>query len=137
MGKNLDIQSVMTTCPHTVGLDQNIEVARKMMRDYGFRHLPVLDGGRLVGVISDRDIKFAVGWAGSDTTARTFQVKDVFTPEPYIVQPTTSLQTVLRKMVEDQIGCALVAVDDDKLVGLFTTTDACRCLADSLADASG
>lgn len=134
MEKNIEIQSVMTLCPHSVGLDQNIETARKLMRDNGFHHLPVLEGGRLVGVISDRDIKFALGWVGSKDV--NYTVKDVYIPEPYIVEPSTELEVVLRKMIQDQIGCALVAIHNDKLVGIFTTTDACRYLADALSTAS-
>lgn len=131
MDKNVEIQSLMTLCPHSVGLDQNIEVARKLMLQNGFHHLPVLEGGRLVGVISDRDIKFAIGWAG--TKEVTYVVKDVFIPEPYVVEPTTKLEPVLRRMVQDQIGCTLVAVNKDRLVGIFTATDACRYLADCLS----
>lgn len=124
------IEDVMTLCPHSVGLDQNIEVAKMLLQKHGFHHLPVLDGGRLLGIVSDRDVKFALGWSGSQVA--TLSVRDVYTPEPYIVEPTTPLLEVLRVMERDQIGCTLVAINKDKLVGIFTTTDACRCFADQL-----
>lgn len=131
MTKNVEIQEVMTKTPHSIGLDQEIESARDMLRKNNFHHLPVQNGGRLVGIISDRDIKFASGWSnGSD---KELLVKDVYIAEPYIVPPTAKLGDVLRHMVKDQIGCALVAIHGDKLVGIFTTTDACRYLADIIA----
>ena len=131
MSKTVEIQSVMTLCPHSVGIDQDIQVAREMMNKHGFHHLPVQKGGRLVGVISDRDVKFATGWNRHEKGALT--VADVYIPEPYTVEPTADLVLVLKKMVEDQIGCVLVAIHTDKLVGIFTTTDACRHLADTLS----
>ena len=130
MDKNIAVQSLMTLCPHSVGLDQDVEIARKMMQEHGVHHLPVLEGGRLIGIISDRDIKFASGW--EDAKDSSFTVKDVYIPEPYIVTPETKLEVVLRRMVQDQIGCVLVAIHTDKLVGIFTTTDACRYLAEIL-----
>ncbi len=127
MGSIPEIQSVMTLCPHSIGLDQDVKIAKSLMRDHNIRHLPVQQGGRLVGIITDRDIKFASGW--SKTSESELLVQDVYTPEPYIVEPTTKLDIVLEKMVKEQIGCALVAIHKDKLVGIFTTTDACRHLA--------
>ena len=131
MSKAVEIQSVMTLCPHSVGLDQELKIARELMRKYSVHHLPVQQGGRLVGVITDRDIKFAMGW--SKDADDEFLIEDVYTPEPLVVEPEADLAQVLRKMVENQIGCTLVAVNKDKLVGIFTTTDACRVLADTIA----
>ncbi len=128
--KSVDIQSVMTLCPHSVGLDQDLEVARKMMKKFNIHHLPVQEGGKLVGIISDRDIKFATGWAKDKKDS--FLVSDVYIPEPYVVAPTVKLEEVLKRLMEDKIGCALVAVDNSKLVGIFTTTDACRLVIDEI-----
>lgn len=135
MQGKIEIQSVMTLCPHSIGLEQGVAAARTMMQKHGFHHLPVQHGGRLVGVISDRDVKFATGWAKSP--AEELSVKDVYIPEPYIVEPTAPLSEVLMRMVKDQVGCALVAIHGDKLVGIFTTTDACRYLGQKLSEKSG
>ena len=129
MGKSIQIQSVMTLCPHSIGLDQDVQLARKMMRDYGFRHLPVQVGGKLVGIVSDRDIKFATAYARH--TEGELGIEDVYIPEPYIVAPTTELREVLKRLADDKLGCALV-VANEKLVGIFTTVDACRVLAEQL-----
>jgi acetoin utilization protein AcuB len=131
MAKIIEIQSVMTLCPHSIGSDQELSKAQSLMRQHNIRHLPVREGGKLVGIISDRDLKFASGWSKADSTNLT--VQDICMPEPYIVEPQTDLRIVLKRMVDDQIGCALVATSPDKLVGIFTTTDACRYLGEVLA----
>ena len=123
------IQNYMTVCPHAIGIEQSVKLAREMMLQHQVHHLPVQSGGKLVGVVSDRDIKFASGWA--KTKEAELGIEDVYTPEPYTVTPETPLAQVLRVMVQDQVGCALVAVHD-KVKGIFTTTDACRVLADKL-----
>lgn len=123
------IQTYMTICPHSIGLDQSVKLAREMMRKYGFRHLPVQSGGVLVGVVSDRDIKFATAWA-KDAQAE-FDIEEVYTPEPYVVTPDTALDEVVERMSAEHYGCVLVA-HEQKVVGIFTTTDACRVLAEKL-----
>jgi len=130
MNKDIEIQAVMTKTPHSIGLDQDIDLAIKMLRENNFHHLPVQHGGRLVGIVSDRDIKFANGW--NQNSEQKLVVEDVYAPEPYIVTPTTKLTEVLRSMVANQIGCVIVAQHGDKLVGIFTNTDACRYFADFL-----
>lgn len=127
-----EIQSVMTLCPHSIGLDQEITLARQMMRTHQIHHLPVQSGGEIVGVISDRDIRYATGWTKASDS--TLLVADVYVPEPYMVPPTAKLDAVLNYMVDEQIGCVLVAINKHKLVGIFTTTDAGRYLAKLLRE---
>lgn len=57
--KTLTIGEVMHASPHTIGMGQPADVAKKFMTTHGIRHYPVLDGGRCVGILSDRDIKLA------------------------------------------------------------------------------
>lgn len=133
MSQSIQIKDVMTSFPHSIGKEQSIIKAGEMMRQFACHHLPVQDGGRLLGIISDRDVKSALGWNPSKKNSLT--VKDVFTPEPYTAEPSTPLNQVLRRMVDEQIGCMLIA-DKGKLLGVFTSTDACRYLEQLLAPSS-
>ena len=124
------IQDVMTICPHSVGADQQLSKAKEMLHKYGIRHLPVQSAGKLVGVITDRDIQFITSFEGQNV--EKWQIKDALTPEPYVVAPDTLLCEVLDRMYADKIGCTLVEANG-KVVGIFTTTDACRVLSEVLA----
>ncbi|MCB0338081.1 MAG: CBS domain-containing protein [Bdellovibrionales bacterium] len=126
MNKKLHIEGVMTAFPHSIGIDQNLSLAKKMMREHGVRHLPVQDGGKLVGILSHRDINFAL--ALDKKEPEEVIVEDAFTVEPYIVNRDADLSMVASHMAQNRLGCALV-IDGEKLVGIFTATDACRTLA--------
>lgn len=122
------IQKYMTPMPHTVGKDIPLKKAFEMMRENRFRHLPVQDGGHLVGVITDRDIKFASSFEG----ASELKVEDVMTPDPYKVSPDATLETVVATMAEHKYGCAIVEQGNGKVVGIFTEIDALRALTELL-----
>jgi acetoin utilization protein AcuB len=119
------LQKYMTTLPHTIGADQTLEKAEKMMSEYRIRHLPVLEGGRLVGILSDRDVKLVETFR--DVDASQTKVDEAYTPDPYIVSPSSSLRDVCNEMAARKYGCALV-VDNHKLVGIFTWIDALNAL---------
>ena len=53
------LERYMTRHPHTIRIDEKLDTARKLMTSLGVRHLPVLEAGKLVGVVSDRDLKSA------------------------------------------------------------------------------
>lgn len=124
------VQKYMTTCPHSVGTDQTLSVAQKMMSDLGIRHLPVLQGGKLVGIITDRDLKLIETFR--DVDPHKMKVSDAFVPEPYTVKPSSPLDEVCAIMAENKIGSALV-VDNDKLVGIFTWVDALRAFSELMS----
>jgi acetoin utilization protein AcuB len=115
------IQKFMTALPHTIGVDQTLEKADDMMAKYGVRHLPVLDGGHLVGVLSERDIRLVESFSGTDPNKVT--VKEVYSTNPYVTSPDAPLNEVCSEMAAQKYGCALVC-DNHKLVGIFTWIDA-------------
>ena len=123
------IQKYMTYVPKTIGYDQPIAKAREFMKTMHLRHLPVLKGGQLVGVLTDRDISLVLQF--KDVDPETLKVEEAFTPEPYFTAPSTPLNEVVAHMAERKYGSALV-VDNGKLVGIFTEIDAYKALSELL-----
>ncbi len=123
------IQKFMTTQPHSIGREQTMAVAHKMMRDHKFRHLPVLEAGRLVGILSDRDLHLVESL--KDVDPESVLVEDAMSESVYAVEPDAPVDTVVTKMAENKYGCAVI-MQNNKLVGIFTTVDVCRAFADML-----
>lgn len=123
------ISKYMTTTPHTIGVDQTLATAHRLMREHHFRHLPVLQGGRLVGMVTERDLALIETLKDVDPTKVT--VEDAMTPAPYTVAPTAVLDEVVATMAEHRYGSAVV-VDNNHVVGVFTTVDAMVAFADLL-----
>jgi acetoin utilization protein AcuB len=123
----------MTAFPYAVDAAASVEQAREFMREHRIRHLPVTEGGKLVGLVSDRDIKLMLGPDFAYPGEKELKVRQVMVREPYIVDLEARLDEVLRHMAEHQLGSAIVT-RDGKLAGVFTTTDACRSFAEFLVE---
>ena len=121
------VADYMTAAPRTIGREQSLRAARHLMRSSDVRHLPVLHGGELVGVLSEREVKILETLPGSDL----FTVEEAMVPDAYIVPADTPLEKVASEMAERKIGSAIVLEGAD-VVGVFTSVDALRALADSL-----
>ena len=122
------ILAYMTPFPYSVDVDAPLAEAHAFLRERHIRHLPVTERGELVGVLTDRDIKLALGPDLGSPPERELAVRDVFQPEAYVVDAGALLVIVAATMAERHLGSALVT-RGGKLVGIFTTTDACRALA--------
>lgn len=120
----LIVRDLMSPTIHTIGFEQSIAEAAKRMRTHHVRHLPVLDGGRIVGVLSERDVRLV-----EMCSAGSIEVGDVMSPEPYVVHGGTSLAQVAAEMVDRKVGSAVVT-DHGAIVGIFTTVDALRALVE-------
>ena len=116
----------MTPSPHTIGSQQTLSVAHKLMRDFGLRHLPVLDGGKLVGIVSQRDLYFLETLR--DVIPETTAVSEAMTEDAYAVPPGTPLDEVADAMARGKYGCAVVT-EHGKLLGIFSAVDGLRVLA--------
>ncbi len=123
------IQKYMTTIPQSVGDEQTVNFAASLMKEHHIRHLPVLHGGKLLGILTDRDIHLIEALVGVD--GETLTVAEAMTEAPYAVEPQTPLDEVTSTMAEFKYGSAVV-VQNHKVVGIFTTVDACRALSELL-----
>jgi acetoin utilization protein AcuB len=119
----------MTRSPHGIGVDQSLSTARSFMKKHEVRHLPVLSGGELVGVVSERDV--ALIDALSDADPERVSVEEAMSPSTYSVSPDTPLEEIARTMAEHKYGCA-VAMKEGRVVGILTIVDVCRALAELL-----
>jgi acetoin utilization protein AcuB len=123
------IQKYMTTSPHTIGDDQPMSKAHQVMREHRLRHLPVMHGGKLVGLLSDRDLHLVETLR--DVDPQLVPVADAMSPSVYVVSPDTSIDEVVTTMAQHKYGCAVVA-QNHKVVGIFTTVDVCTAFAELL-----
>jgi len=99
------------------------------MREHGVRHVPVMGGDELVGILSDRDI--ARVQCLTRRGADEFFVEDAMTRDPFVVARDMPLTKVAREMVDRNIGSAVV-VEGKRVVGVFTVTDALEALIEVL-----
>ena len=125
MPKAPDLVSIMTPLPHTIEASHSIHEAKVIMDFEKIRHLPVTSDGRLVGVLSARDLKLAFVLSATGNSSETIQVGDVCNLEAYITEFSTPVDQVLSVMLKRKLGSVLVT-REGKLVGIVTTTDICR-----------
>jgi len=131
MGKPIPtIASYMTPSPHSIGVEQPLARAHTMMNEYRIRHLPVLHGGQLVGMLTDRDLSLVE--ALRDVDPSKVAVEDAMSSVVYSVPPDAQLDDVVRTMGQHKYGSAVV-MQNSKVVGIFTTVDICRALAELLS----
>lgn len=123
------ISEIMSPLTHSIGDEQPLVEAEHRMHQFQIRHLPVLRGGRLVGIVSDRDLAMVESLPNVDPN--TVTVREAMTSEPYAVPPGASLKAVLREMADHKYGTAVV-VEGERPVGIVTTTDALRLCVDLL-----
>jgi len=124
----LNISDYMRECPFTIGNDISVEQAFKRMRANDIRHLPVLRGGELVGIVSDRDLNLVYSLAGG----KDLKVEEVMTEKPYAVAQGVSLKEVIQEMAKMKYGAVVILDRDEKVTGIFTATDALQILTEAL-----
>lgn len=119
----------MTSAPHTIERRRSLAAARRMMIENHVRHLPVLDGNRIAGLISERDLLLVESMPGvnpTDVCVEEAMVEDVFA-----VEPDAPIGEVVETMIERKLG-SVVVCDGERVVGVFTTIDALHALHELL-----
>ncbi len=126
------LREFMTPSPYTIGEEQTLATAHALMRTHRIRHLPVLRRGKLVGILSERDLLFIQSLP--DIDPNRVVVEEAMTERPIALSPATSLEWVAAEMSQLKLG-SVVVVEDDEVVGVFTCVDALRALQTLLARA--
>lgn len=126
--------AVMTPFPHSVHSSAPIAQAAKVMEALGVHHLPVIDDGDIVGMLSGRDLLKAVGLGESPCDKEDILVSDLINHRPYMVDVNDPVPNVLHAMAEKHIGSVIVLKDGD-VAGIFTSNDALRHFAAFLEEA--
>ena len=125
----MKVKDIMVKEVATLDIDDELSLANDIMRLGRIRHLPVVSGDSLVGIISERDLfrsslAQALGYRNQETreVMKTLRIRDVMVGKVITVTPDLELREAVALMVERKIGC-LPVVQDDKLLGLITETD--------------
>lgn len=127
------ISRYMTRQPWTIGRDAALVQARALMREHQIRHLPVLDGGKLVGILSERDVYL---YERVEELETQLAVADAMTLDVYAARCDDALDEIVEKMAEHKYGSVVVMNRRGGVDGIFTTVDGMRVLADVLRRAT-
>lgn len=131
MSEQPTVGEFMTAHVQVIGMESALAEARALMAKHGIRHLPVMDGRHVVGLLSERDLSKLEGFPMLRMSSVT--VPDAMSTLPYVVEPDTPLVDVLRNMLEQRLGSAVVTDQSGAVVGIFTVTDALELLIDEIS----
>lgn len=123
------VSQYMTDALHTIAPNRSLAAARGEMQHHRIRHLPVLDGGRVVGLLSERDLLLVETLPGVNPT--DVRVEEAMAQEVFTVQPDAPVGEVIEQMIARKLGSAVVC-RDERVIGVFTTIDALRALHELL-----
>jgi acetoin utilization protein AcuB len=126
MRRTTAVREYMSRLPEEIDRRESLATALRRMQEHDVRHIPVMDGAELFGVLSRQDVLDACLRHGP--RAECLAVGAVCTVAPLTVSPVDTIAAVAAQMVERGVTSALVT-DGDMLVGIFTSTDALRVLA--------
>lgn len=131
-GKEGLVKEIMVGSPVTLKPEDTLNLANDLISLGRIRHIPVLEDGRLVGLLSERDLIgaaatqiFGLKQKSKSALLKSVLIKDVMKKRVITVTAETKIAEAARLMADKKIGCVPV-IDDGRLVGLVTTTDILR-----------
>ncbi len=124
------VQDMMSDCLEVVGPEASLRDVLKTMNHTGYRHIPVVEKSRLIGIITDRDIRLAVNspvvedsiFTSREGVLDELKVQECMTPDPQCVTPDTPLRQVAEMLALNKFG-AMPVVENDRLVGIISYID--------------
>jgi acetoin utilization protein AcuB len=116
------VRDIMRSPAVTIPPGTRLQDAYRIMRDKAIRHLPVLEGGRLLGVVTDRDLRLATSALAPSPFPPESVVSAVMSKNPLTADPSDPVEDAARTMRERKIGC-LPVVDGENVIGIVTGLD--------------
>jgi acetoin utilization protein AcuB len=120
------ISRYMTRQPWTIERSETLTAAHQLMRSHAIRHLPVMDRGKLIGIVSERDLHLIETLPDADPDE--VQVDEAMTEDVYVAAPLDEVAEVVERMSDQKIGSVIV-MNDARVEGIFTSIDALQVLA--------
>lgn len=131
-GKEDVVREIMMGSPVTLKPDDTLDLANDVISLGRIRHIPVVEDGKLVGILSERDLMgaaashiFGLKQKSKSALLKSVLIKDVMKKRLITVKPETPIKEAAHLLAEKKIGCVPV-ISDGNLVGLVTTTDILR-----------
>ncbi|MDY7228226.1 CBS domain-containing protein [Hyalangium rubrum] len=128
------VGELMTRELVTLKETQNLAIADELLRLNRIRHLPVVRGGKLVGLITHRDLLKATGLKCPDPARQPLWAADIMNREVRTVRPDTPLREAVAVMLDNKFGCLPVVGEEDALLGIVTEADLVRYAQQLIAD---
>ena len=122
---DLPVEEFTTPDPIVASENETIDTLSKIMHEHGIRHLPVVSHGKVVGIVSDRDLRLVAVLDLQEK--KQILARDIMSKDPITVDSRTPLSEVAFEMSKRKIGSVMVN-EGEKLLGIFTATDALNAL---------
>jgi CBS domain-containing membrane protein len=123
------VGEIMAKDPVTLDRNETLDLAESIMNLGRIRHMPVVEDGKLVGIVTQRDMfrsalitSLGFGRKTTDALIKTIKIKEIMTEKVVTISPDASIKEAARQMMEKKIGC-LPVLEGDRLVGIVTETD--------------
>lgn len=141
----MKVREAMTPWPYVVKADDTLAAAVAMMGRKGVHQVPVVDGSRIVGILTDGDVRVALGPDSRNTPFAELTgaegveepVGHWASPTVRVVEPESGLSEAARAMAEERVGALPVVDEDGGVIGIVSVTDVLRCAAEVLEEYEG
>ena len=121
----------MTPFPYFVDADETVERVERLMEEHKIRHIPVQQNGKVVGIVSERDLRHIAIRSLPKEKKEQIRAREVMVSNPYVVTFDIQLNKVTKEMARRHIGSAII-LHHGKLAGILSAMDVCRILAEIL-----
>lgn len=130
---DFSVEEFTTPITVTATEDTSISDLNELMKQYSVRHIPVIKNDRVVGVVSDRDLKLVSGLSLHELVI--VRASDIMVANPICVSAGAALDEVALEMSQKKIGSVIVNDENDQFYGIFTVTDALNALIEIIRTA--